>query len=81
MLSEKRDMVAAQAFFTQAIAVAQKPRLRVTTDGHNAYSRAIAKVLGTDVEHQVSDCLTNRRLARPSGHQTALLSNAGVWGI
>lgn len=25
--------------------------LRVTTDGHIAYPRAIAQVLGTDVEH------------------------------
>ena len=53
-------MEAAQAFFTQAIAVAQKPPERVTTDRHTAYPRAIAEVLGTDVEHRVSDCLTNR---------------------
>ncbi|MGL4622194.1 DDE-type integrase/transposase/recombinase [Chroococcidiopsis sp.] len=33
---------------------------RVTTDGHTADPKAIAEVLGTDVEHRVSDCLTNR---------------------
>lgn len=51
MLSEKRDMAAAQAFFTIAIAIAQKPPERVTTDGHTAYPRAIAEVLGAEVEH------------------------------
>ncbi|WP_250126397.1 IS6 family transposase [Chroococcidiopsis sp. CCMEE 29] len=60
MLSEKRDMEAAQVFFTEAIRVAQKPPERVTTDGHTAYPRAIAEVLGAEVEHRVSDCLTNR---------------------
>lgn len=60
MLSEKRDMEAAQAFFTSAIAVAEKPPERVTTDGHTAYPRAIAEVLGAEVEDRVSDCLTNR---------------------
>ncbi len=60
MLSEKRDMEAAQAFFTSALAVTGKPPERVTTDGHTAYPKAIAEVLGTEVEHRVSDCLTNR---------------------
>ena len=53
-------MAAAQAFFTMAIAIAQKPPKRVTTDGHTAYPRAIAEVLGAEVEERVSDCLTNR---------------------
>lgn len=60
MLSEKRDMEAAQVFFTEAIAVTGELPERVTTDGHTAYPRAIAEVLGTGVEHRVSDCLTNR---------------------
>jgi len=60
MLSEKRDMEAAQVFFTSALAVADCLPERVTTDGHTAYPRAIAEVLGVDVEHRVSDCLTNR---------------------
>jgi len=30
------------------------------TDGQDSYPRAIAQVLGTDVQHRVSDCLTNR---------------------
>lgn len=76
MLSQKRDMVAAQAFFRQAQEVALQISERVTTDGHDSYPRAIAQVLGADVEHRVNDCLTNRRLAGPSRHQTALLSHA-----
>jgi transposase-like protein len=60
MLSEKRDMEAAQAFFTSALAVTGCLPERVTTDGHTAYPKAIAEVLGTDMEHRVSDCLTNR---------------------
>ena len=60
MLSQKRDMVAAQAFFTDAIALVEQVPERVTTDGHDSYPRAIAEVLGTNVLHRVSDCLTNR---------------------
>lgn len=60
MLSQKRDMAAAQSFFRQAQAVAAQLPERVTTDGQDSYPRAIAQVLGTDVQHRVSDCLTNR---------------------
>jgi transposase-like protein len=60
MLSHKRDMEAAQAFFRQAIEVVEHLPERVTTDGHDSYPRAIKEVLGTDVQHRVSDCLTNR---------------------
>ncbi len=83
MLLEKRDMVAAQAFLKDAmppraaypfgLAVAQKPsNQRVTTDRQTALPRAITEVLGAQVEHALSDCLTNRRLARPPSYQTAL---------
>ncbi len=60
MLSEKRDMEAAQTFFTSALAVTGCLPERVTTDGHTAYPRVIAEVLGIDVQHRVSECLTNR---------------------
>jgi transposase-like protein len=60
MLSKKRDMAAAQTFFRQAMAVVEQLPERVTTDGHDSYPRAIAEVLGTDVQHRVGDCLTNR---------------------
>ncbi len=60
MLSKKREMAAAQTFFRQAMAVVEQLPERVTTDGHDSYPRAIAEVLGTDVQHRVGDCLTNR---------------------
>ena len=51
MLSQKRDMTAAIAFFKQAVAVTGQIPERVTTDGHDAYPRAIREVLGLDVQH------------------------------
>lgn len=60
MLSEKRDMAAAKAFFRDAIEVVGQLPERVTTDGHDAYPRASAEVLGRDVLHRMSDCLSNR---------------------
>ena len=60
MLSQKRDMTAAQTFFKQARTVTGQAPERVTTDGHDAYPRAIAEVLGPDVFHRVGGCLTNR---------------------
>jgi putative transposase len=41
MLSETRDMEAAKRFFRQARAVVGSAPTRVTTDGHDAYPRAI----------------------------------------
>ena len=41
LLSEKRDMAAAQRFFAQALNIAGGAPERVTTDGHDAYPRAI----------------------------------------
>lgn len=60
MLSQKRDLTAAITFFKQAVAVTGQIPERVTTDGHDAYPRAIREVLGLNVQHRVSDCLTNR---------------------
>src|SRR5258708_6051298 len=41
MLSEKRNMEAAQRFFKQAVAVIGSTPQQVTTDGHASYPRAI----------------------------------------
>jgi transposase-like protein len=46
MLSEHRDMDAAKQFFKQAKEVTGCVPERVTTDGHDAYPRAIRRVLG-----------------------------------
>jgi putative transposase len=60
MLSERRDMDAAQRFFRQARAVVGQPPERVTTDGHTAYPRAIRETLGEHVEHRCNQYLNNR---------------------
>ena len=60
MLSETRDMDAAQRFFRQARGVAGQAPTRVTTDGHTSYPRAIRESLGEDVEHRCNRYLNNR---------------------
>ena len=52
MLSERRDMAAAQAFFRSAKAVTGLVPDRVTTDGHGSYPRAIRTALGRRVAHR-----------------------------
>ena len=60
MLSPTRDLAAAKAFFKQAIqTVGHKPE-RVTTDGHDAYPRAIRRAVGRKVVHRTSQYLNNR---------------------
>jgi putative transposase len=60
MLSEHRDMEAAKKFFTQAREVVGHRPERVTTDGHDAYPRAIRRTLGRKVVHRTSRYLNNR---------------------
>ena len=52
MLSEHRDLAAARSFFRSAKAVAGVTPDRVTTDGLDAYPRAIRTVLGQHVRHR-----------------------------
>ncbi len=59
-LSEKRDMDAAQRFFAQALDVAGPVPEQVTTDGHDAYPRAIRETLGPGVHHRTSHYKNNR---------------------
>ena len=54
MLSEHRDMAAAQAFFHSAKAATGIIPERVTTDGHGSYPRAIRSTLGLRVVHRTS---------------------------
>src|SRR5580693_10717970 len=60
MLSEHRDLAAAKAFFRSAKTVTGVPPDRVTTDGHDAYPRAIRTELGRHVRHRTSRYLNNR---------------------
>ncbi len=54
MLSERRDMAAARAFFRSAKAATGVPPDRATTDGHGSYPRAIRTTLGRRVVHRTS---------------------------
>jgi len=60
LLSERRDMAAAQRFFRQALDIAGHAPEQVTTDGHDAYPRAIRETLGDDVTHRTSRYKNNR---------------------
>jgi transposase-like protein len=60
MLSEHRDMAAAQAFFRSAKAVTGVTPEQVTTDGHGSYPRAIRSAFGRHVEHRTSAYKNNR---------------------
>jgi len=60
MLSEKRNMEAAQRFFKQAVSVVGHTPDQVTTDGHSSYPRAIRETMGSNVQHRTSKYLNNR---------------------
>jgi putative transposase len=60
MLSQTRDMEAAQRFFHQALSIAGQPAQRVTTDGHTSYPRGIREAVGEEVEHRCNQYLNNR---------------------
>ncbi len=59
MLSEHRDMAAAQAFFRSAKAATGITPERVTTDGHGSYPRAIRSTLGRRVVHRTNTFRNN----------------------
>jgi putative transposase len=59
-LSEKRDMASAKIFFTGAKGVVGHKPVRVTTDGHDSYPRAIRQILGRKVIHRTNRYLNNR---------------------
>jgi putative transposase len=61
MLSEQRDMAAAQAFFRSAKAATGIIPDRVTTNGHGSYPRAIRSTHGRRVVHRTS-AYKNKRL-------------------
>ena len=54
LLSEHRDMAAAQAFFRSAKAATGSTPERITMDGHGSYPRAIRSTLGRRVVHRTS---------------------------
>jgi transposase-like protein len=58
-LSERRDLRAARAFFNEALEIRGTAPDRVTTDGHDAYPRAIRDELGDKVMHRTNRYLNN----------------------
>jgi transposase-like protein len=54
MLSPTRDMEAAKRFFARSREVVGHGPEQVTTDGHDAYPRAIRETLGPEVVHRCS---------------------------
>ncbi len=53
-------MDAAKRFFARARTVVGHAPEKVTTDGHDAYPRAIRETLGPEVQHRTSRSLNNR---------------------
>ena len=60
LLSETRDMDTAKRFFTRARIVVGHAPEKVTTDGHDAYPRAIRETLGAEVQQRTSRYMNNR---------------------
>jgi putative transposase len=58
-LSDTRDLAAAEAFFRSAWTVTGVTPDRITTDGHDAYPRAIRNVFGPQVMHRTNRYLNN----------------------
>ena len=67
MLSERRDMDAARGFFARSLEVVGHTPEKVTTDGHDAYPRAIRETLGEGVIRRRSQYLDNRIEQDPRG--------------
>ena len=59
MLSEHRDKHAARRFLRRLVEVADRKPLRVTTDHHPAYRKAIRWILGRKVVHRTTQYLNN----------------------
>ncbi len=59
MLSERRDKHAARRFLRRLVEVAGHKPLRVTTDKHPAYRRAIRWIIGRSALHRTTQYLNN----------------------
>ncbi len=60
MLSEKRDKHAARRFLRRLLAIAGERPLRLTTDKHPAYTKAIRWIVGRKALHRHNQYLNNR---------------------
>ena len=75
MLSEHRDKHAARRFLRRLVDSAGQKPLRLTTDKHPAYTKAIRWIIGRKVLHRQNQYLNNlieqshRRICQNSGHR------------
>ena len=60
MLSEHRDRAAARRFLRRLIDITGQKPLRLTTDKHPAYKKAIRRIVGRKVLHRQNQYLNNR---------------------
>ena len=81
MLSQTRDMHAAQRFFRQARVVAGQAPARVTTDGHSAYPRAIRESLGRKSSTVVTSISTTAWSKTTAGSNSATIPCAGSGAV
>ena len=59
MLSAHRDKHAARRFLRGLLQIAERKPLRITTDAHPAYRKAIRWIVGRKVRHRCNQCLNN----------------------
>ena len=59
MLSAHRDKHAVRRFLRGLLQVAERKPLRITTDGHPAYRKAIRWIIGRTVRHRCNQYLNN----------------------
>jgi putative transposase len=76
-LSDTRDLAAAEAFFRSAWTVAGVAPDRITTDGHDAYPRAIRQVFGNRVVHRTNRYLNNHLEQDHRGIKNGIVPWAG----
>jgi len=60
MLSAHRDKHAARRFLRRLLLVAERNPLRITTDGHPTYRKAIRWIVGRKEQHRHNRYLNNR---------------------
>ncbi len=60
MLSEQRDRAAARRFLRRLLDITAQQPLRLTTDQHPAYKKAIRWIVGRKALHRQSQYLNNR---------------------
>ena len=77
MLSENRDRSAARLFLRRLADVTTHKPLRLTTDQHPAYGKAIRWILGRKVLHRQSRYLNNRI---EQDHRTSNSAPTPCWG-